>query len=121
MRFYEFANAEEQLGLLRTILNSTWSAIAQQAAAQKRAADYRRAVALSQARVKRNSAPKITAKPQARPIQPAPPKQDATAAKNPNGGTVAQPAQPPSGARNGDFGPKTRRTVADKLALFRKY
>jgi len=35
MRFFEFADAEAQLGLLRTIIDNTWVAIAQQAEQQK--------------------------------------------------------------------------------------
>ena len=34
MRFYEFADAQGQLTLLRTIMNNTWAAIAQQAQAE---------------------------------------------------------------------------------------
>ena len=45
MRFYEFADAEAQLGLLKVIIDNTWSAIAQQAAAEKQANDQRRAQA----------------------------------------------------------------------------
>lgn len=44
MRLHEFTNAQEQLGLLRTIIDSTWTAIAQQAkaqAAQKSAVKYK--------------------------------------------------------------------------------
>jgi len=37
MRFYEFADAEAQLGLLRTIIDGTWSAIEKQAEAQRKA------------------------------------------------------------------------------------
>ena len=36
MRLNEFTNAEEQLGLLRIIIDSTWSAVRQQAEMQKR-------------------------------------------------------------------------------------
>lgn len=43
MRIYEFANAEEQLALLRTIIDNTWTAIAQQAEQQKRAEAERKA------------------------------------------------------------------------------
>ena len=43
MRFYEFADAEAQLGLLRTIIDNTWSAIAQQAEEQKKAEAERKA------------------------------------------------------------------------------
>ncbi|TRV26110.1 MAG: hypothetical protein EWV88_06840 [Microcystis wesenbergii Mw_MB_S_20031200_S109D] len=45
MRFYEFADAEAQLGLLRTIIDNTWSAIAQQAEEQKKAEAERKAKA----------------------------------------------------------------------------
>jgi len=48
MRLYEFANAEEQLALLRTIIDNTWTAIAQQAAEQQRAEAERK----SQAKLK---------------------------------------------------------------------
>jgi hypothetical protein len=37
MRFYEFADAQGQLTLLRTIMDNTWAAIAQQAQAEKTA------------------------------------------------------------------------------------
>jgi len=36
MRLIEFTNAEEQLGLLRKIFDKTWTAIADEAAAQKK-------------------------------------------------------------------------------------
>ena len=35
MKIYEIANAEDQLGLLRVIIDNTWTAIAQQAERQK--------------------------------------------------------------------------------------
>lgn len=35
MRIFEIANAEEQLGLLRVIIDNTWTAIAQQAERQR--------------------------------------------------------------------------------------
>jgi hypothetical protein len=43
MRLYEFTNAEEQLGLLRAIIDNTWTAIAQQAQQQKSAEAQRKA------------------------------------------------------------------------------
>ncbi len=43
MRFFEFADAEAQLGLLRTIIDNTWAAIAKQAEEQKRAEAQRKA------------------------------------------------------------------------------
>ena len=43
MRLYEFTNAQEQLGLLRIIIDNTWTAIAQQAKQQKEAEAQRKA------------------------------------------------------------------------------
>ena len=43
MRLNEFADAEAQLALLRTIIDNTWTAIAQQAAEQQRAEAERKA------------------------------------------------------------------------------
>ena len=43
MRLYEFADAEAQLALLRTIIDNTWTAIAQQAEQQKRVDAERKA------------------------------------------------------------------------------
>ena len=45
MRLYEFTNAEEQLALLRTIIDNTWTAIAQQAEQQKHVDAERKAQA----------------------------------------------------------------------------
>lgn len=45
MRLYEFTNAEEQLGLLRIIIDNTWRAIAQQAKQQKDVEAQRKAQA----------------------------------------------------------------------------
>ena len=45
MRLYEFADAEAQLALLRTIIDNTWTAIAQQAEQEKRAEAERKAQA----------------------------------------------------------------------------
>lgn len=42
MRLYEFTNTEEQLGLLRIIIDNTWTAIAQQAKQQKDAESQRK-------------------------------------------------------------------------------
>ena len=42
MRLYEFTNAQEQLGLLRVIIDNTWTAIAQQAKQQKDAEAQRK-------------------------------------------------------------------------------
>ena len=65
MRLNEFANAEDQLGLLRIIITNTWSAIAQEAAAQKRQRAQQAAV--------KKSKPRAAAKPKIpTPRKPAP-------------------------------------------------
>ena len=55
MRLYEFADAEAQLALLRTIIDNTWTAIAQQAADQQRAEAERKAQAKLKPRGKKSS------------------------------------------------------------------
>ena len=54
MRLYEFADAEAQLALLRTIIDNTWTAIAQQAADQQRAEAERKAQAKLKPRAKKS-------------------------------------------------------------------
>ena len=53
MRLYEFADAEAQLALLRTIIDNTWTAIAQQAEQQKRMDAERKAQAKLKPRAKK--------------------------------------------------------------------
>lgn len=55
MKMYEIANAEDQLGLLRIIMNNTWSAISQQASAQAK----QKAAQASKPKAKAPKAPKI--------------------------------------------------------------
>ena len=55
MRLYEFADAEAQLALLRTIIDNTWTAIAQQAADQQRAEAERKSQAKLKPRSKKSS------------------------------------------------------------------
>lgn len=55
MRFYEFADAEAQLGLLRTIIDNTWTAIAQQAEQKRRADAERKAQTKLKPRAKKSS------------------------------------------------------------------
>ena len=55
MRLYEFADAEAQLALLRTIIDNTWTAIAQQAEQQKRVDAERKAQAKLKPRGKKAS------------------------------------------------------------------
>ena len=54
MRLYEFADAEAQLALLRTIIDNTWTAIAQQAADQQRAEAERKSQAKLKPRAKKS-------------------------------------------------------------------
>ncbi len=54
MRMYEIANAEDQLGLLRIIMNNTWSAISQQASTQAK----QKAAEASKPKAKPPKAPK---------------------------------------------------------------
>ena len=82
MRLYEFADAEAQLALLRTIIDNTWTAIAQQAEQQKRADAERKAQAKLKPRAKKSGKgtsiriptppPPPTKKPQA-PLAKQPP------------------------------------------------
>ena len=63
MRFFEFADAEAQLGLLRTIIDNTWAAIAKQAEEQKRAEAQRKANAKLKPRKQRAGMGKATKVP----------------------------------------------------------
>jgi hypothetical protein len=88
MRLHEFANAEAQLGLLRTILDNTWSAIAQQAEQQKRSDAERLAQAKLKSRAKKPSkiSVYIPTPPLPTPIKPPAPiaKQPTPASSQPN-------------------------------------
>ena len=55
MRLYEFADAEAQLALLRTIIDNTWTAISQQAEQEKRAKAERKAKAQLKPRARKSS------------------------------------------------------------------
>jgi len=81
MRLYEFADAEAQLGLLRTIIDNTWTAIAQQAAEQRRVDAERKAQAKLKPRVKRTNKGTSTRIPS--PAPPPPNKPEAPSAKQP--------------------------------------
>ena len=106
MRLYEFANAEDQLALLRTIIDNTWTAIAQQAAEQQRAEAERKAQAKLKPRGKKRGKkrgkggkvhipsppppppkkPNVNAKPQV----PSTPNQPSPTAKATNPNALAQ-------------------------------
>lgn len=73
MRFYEFADAEAQLGLLRTIIDNTWAAIAKQAEEQKRAEAQRKANAKLKPRNRKAGMGKAIKMPTPKPPSPQPP------------------------------------------------
>jgi hypothetical protein len=62
MLILEVTNAQDQLNLLKKIIDSTWSAISAEAAAEAAARQQRAAVAAAKPRVRR------TAKPHAKPV-----------------------------------------------------
>lgn len=70
MRLYEFTNAQEQLALLRIIIDNTWQAIEQEAAQQARAAAHK---AASKPKAARSAAGKMSSvKPAAAAVKRAP-------------------------------------------------
>jgi hypothetical protein len=81
MRFYEFADAEAQLGLLRTIIDNTWTAISQQAHQKKRVDAERKAQAKLKPRGKKSSKGKSIRIP--KPLPPPNKKQQGPLAKQP--------------------------------------
>ena len=104
MRLREFANAEEQLELLRVIIDNTWAAIAKQAAEQRKAEQERRIAATKVPRSRRGSS-SVTPIPATVPA-PAAPKQQASVQDkddndnkfddNPNSELNQKPASPHS-------------------------
>ena len=116
MRFFEFADAEAQLGLLRTIIDNTWAAIAKQAEEQKKAEAQRKATAKLKPRKQRAGMGKAIKVPTPKPPPPPPkPKVANTQPKpqpNPQLPTAQQNlAQPYNGAvsrlNNASFGAKS--------------
>jgi hypothetical protein len=79
LRLREFTNAEEQLGLLRRIIDSTWTAIADEAAEQKKQQELERIKASKKPRGKRT---KTASRPRPQPIAP-------ETLSKPNSATVA--------------------------------
>ncbi len=88
MRFFEFADAEAQLGLLRTIIDNTWAAIAKQAEEQKRVEAQRKANAKLKPRKRKAGMGKAIKKPPS----PQPPLKPNPKATNP------QPTSQPNSA-----------------------
>ena len=72
MRFYEFADAEAQLGLLRTIIDNTWAAIAKQAEEQKKAEAQLKATVKLKPRKQRAGMGKAIKVPTPKPPPPPP-------------------------------------------------
>lgn len=106
MRFFEFADAEAQLGLLRTIIDNTWAAIAKQAEEQKRAEAQRKANAKLKPRKRKGgmgksikTPPPPLPPPKPKPPSPQPPPKPKPKAINPQ--PMPQPnAQLPTTQQN---------------------
>ncbi len=120
MRFFEFADAEAQLGLLRTIIDNTWAAIAKQAEKQKQAEAQRKANAKLKPRKRKAGMGKAVSVPTPKPPSPPLPPKPKPKAANPqptsasNSGlptTQQNLAQPYNSAvsrlNNASFGAKT--------------
>lgn len=116
MRFFEFADAEAQLGLLRTIIDNTWAAIAKQAEEQKKAEAQRKATAKLKPRKQRAGMGKAIKVPTPKPPPPPPKPKVANPQPNPQPNpqlpTAQQNlAQPYNGAvsrlNNASFGAKS--------------
>jgi outer membrane biosynthesis protein TonB len=106
MRFFEFADAEAQLGLLRTIIDNTWAAIAKQAEEQKQAEAQRKANAKLKPRKRKGgmgkaikTPPSAPPPPKPKPPSPQPPSKPKPKATNPQ--PTPQPnAQLPTAQQN---------------------
>lgn len=72
MRLMEFTNAEEQLGLLRRIIDSTWTAIADEAVEQKKQKELDRIAAANKPKAQASS-PRRASPPANTPRKPRPP------------------------------------------------
>ena len=83
MRFFEFADAEAQLGLLRTIIDNTWAAIAKQAEEQKQAEAQRKANAKLKPRKRKAGMGKAVSIPTPKSPSPPPPPKPKPKAANP--------------------------------------
>ena len=106
MRFFEFADAEAQLGLLRTIIDNTWTAIAKQAEEQKRTEAQRKANAKLKLRKRKGgmgkaikTPPSAPPPPKPKPPSPQPPPKPKPKATNPQP-TLQPNAQLPTAQQN---------------------
>ncbi len=96
MRIFEIANAEEQLGLLRVIIDNTWTAIAQQAERQRQEQLKQQAkVKKSPKKVAKSSSIKRVAKP------PPPQNGPLNQTQNPNNANQQYQRIVPSPEQNG--------------------
>lgn len=84
MRLREFTNAEEQLELLRVIIDNTWAAIAKQAAEQRKAEQERRIAAAKVPRSRRGGSASVTPIPAPVPAPSAPKQQPSVQDKDDN-------------------------------------
>lgn len=129
MRFFEFADAEAQLGLLRTIIDNTWAAIAKQAEEQKQAEAQRKANAKLKPRKRKAGMGKAIQTPTPKPPSPPPPPKQKPIASNPQPTSASNSplpttqqnlAQPYNGAlsrlNNASFGAKTHTLGGDNGA-----
>ena len=116
MRFFEFADAEAQLGLLRTIIDNTWAAIAKQAEEQKKAEAQRKANAKLKPRKRKAGMGTAIKVPTPKPPPPPPKPKVANPQPKPQPNAqlpTAQPnlSQPYNGAvsrlNNASFGAKS--------------
>jgi hypothetical protein len=94
MRLREFTNAEEQLGLLRRIIDSTWTAMADEAAEQKEQERQERLKASKKPRSKRTKTASSPRSAPPAPRMPPKPKTPATAANNAVSNKIPAPAVP---------------------------
>jgi len=128
MRFFEFADAEAQLGLLRTIIDNTWAAIAKQAEEQKQAEAQRKANAKLKPRKRKADMGKAVSVPSPKPPSPPPPPKPKPKVANPqptSATNAALPttqqnlAQPYNGAvsrlNNASFGAKSHTFGGDNV------
>lgn len=122
MRFFEFADAEAQLELLRTIIDNTWAAIAKQAEEQKKAEAQRKANAKLKPRKREASMGKAIKVPTPKPPPPPPKPKVATPQPKPQPNAqlpTAQQniAQPYNGAvsrlNNASLGAKSHTSDSD--------
>jgi len=94
MRLREFTDAAEQLGLLRRIIDSTWTAIADEAAEQKEQERQERLKASKKPRSKRTKTASSPRSAPPAPRMPPKPKTTATAANTAVTSKTPAPAVP---------------------------